>query len=201
MPAYITADEVRGLGRPQGDTDPDSLMDLVIGSNLRKIDRFAGQFWASGGTTTYDVKGIEIKDDGSRLTIPRFSTIDTIETKTYVGGRWETIESDDWEGYLFYPERWTGIDTVDLAYCVQGRVRITGNLGWGTPDFDTDPVIEDVKLEALKQCRYDHSRLAIGGGGNTIHGGDIAVNIDHFDFVMSLRQLLRGLKDTRRMIG
>ena len=201
MPAYITADEVRGLGRTTGDTDPDDILGLVIGSNLRKIDRFAGQFWSSGRTTTYDVRGIEIKDEGSRLTLPRFSTIDTIETKTYVGGAWETIEADDWEGYLFYPERWTGIDTVDLAYCVQGRVRVTGNLGWGTPDFDTDPVPEDLKLEALKQCRYDETRLGLGGGGNMIQGGDLAVGIDHFDFVMSLRQLLRGLKDTRRMIG
>ena len=208
MPAYITAESVRGLSPSSAapNTTRDELLaDTVIPSLMRRIDQRTGQFFAAGFQGTRRLPRFEIKKRGSVLVVPRMHTLDDVEIRRGVGDGWTKLDADSYEGYTAYPQKWEGIDTIELAQPVWNyAVRVTGAFGWavGSQTLETDPVPAELKQEAEKQARQDLARLPIGGqGGTSVQLGDLEVMVDGWLYLMTVNLVLRGLTDYRRISG
>lgn len=206
MPAYITLAECKALS-PSPTSSPSASRDTqwqdVIDSVMARIDSRTGQYLASGytGTAEVDVSELNITKQGyTYLYIPRMESLTKLEYAALPTDDWREIDTGMYKTGLQFPHKWSGIDTIYAEGIMYGTFRLTGNVGWGIADDDTVPA--DLKLEATKQCRYDYSRLAIGGtSGSTINSGDMAVEMDGWSWLLSMNAVIRRLIDPRRLIA
>ena len=152
---------------------------------------------------TRRVSRFEKKKRGRVLVVPRMHTLDDVEIRRSVGDNWTKLSADSYEGYTVYPQKWDGIDTIELAQAVWNYdVRVTGAFGWavGSETLVSDPVPAELKQEAEKQARQDLARLPIGGqGGESVQLGNFEVMVDGWLYLMSTNLVLRGLCDYRRI--
>lgn len=212
MPAYISVSDVRGLAasddRDTTDADADARLQEVIDALLERVDNFTGQYLASGYSGAYRLKRKDIKQRGLLLCIPRMFEVDMVQYRVAFANDWQTVDNTQWTAYNAHPQKYSGFDTIEMAYPLVGSVRVHGKIGWGFPtDEETDPLVADpvpkqTALEVKKQARYDVSRLGIGGlTGSALGGMDMEIDMDTFEFLISTRQVLLRLIDKRRLTG
>lgn len=203
MPAYIAVNDVKSLiaSADPGDTSQDTLIGELIDDVMERVDNATGQYFASGYSGSYILNNyFEVKNGGYTLYVPRMESLDAIEYRYSIAGGWETVDDALYEGRTVYPNRWSGVDTIDLDVPVYGQVRVKGFIGWGNPNLTDDPVPARLLTEARKQVNYTKNRLAVSGpGGESVMMGSLQGEAVDWDFTRTMRALIRNLTDTRRL--
>ena len=200
--AYITTADVKAIS-PSSSASDDTLLSDVLANVLRRIDRKTGQFFYGGKQDSYIVKPLETHYNGTMITMPRFAAVDSVERRDYVTGDWETIDTDRYETSAEMPA-WegSGIDTIRFVSGIRGQIRVTGEIGWGHPDFTDDPVPEDLPLEARQAVRHKLANLPTGGArGAQIMAADMAVVASGWEYPYAVERYLMSLVDVRRFNG